>query len=378
MSTKDYYQILGVNKTATQAEIKKAYHKLAMQYHPDRNTQDQQAEKKFKEVSSAYDVLKDEQKRAAYDRFGHDAFHNSGAASSAGRQSGGGFNPDLNDIFGDFFNDFMGGGARRQRQPTTVRGSDLKYDITVTLPEAFRGIDRNISFTSEVKCSSCNGSGSENNNTGMTKCDACGGQGVTRIQQGFFTLEQTCAKCQGAGQIIKNPCKKCHGQGRYSQHRNLLVNIPAGIEEGTRIRLTGEGDGGIRGGSNGDLYIFVTIKPHDLYKVDGINLHCRLPISFIKAILGGEVEVPDIEGGKVKLKIPAGTQNGKQLRLKGKGMSKVRSTIRGDMFAHIHIEIPKSLTKKQKELLEMLDTELTSDKDEDDASFFNKMKNLWS
>ncbi|KAJ6645101.1 Chaperone protein DnaJ [Pseudolycoriella hygida] len=378
MSTKDYYQVLGVNKTATPAEIKKAYHKLAMQYHPDRNTQDQQAEKKFKEVSSAYDVLKDEQKRAAYDRFGHDAFHNSGAASSAGRQSGGGFNPDLNDIFGEFFNDFMGGGARRQRQPTTVRGSDLKYNITVTLPEAFRGIDKNISFTSEVKCTPCNGSGSENNNTGMTKCDACGGQGATRIQQGFFTLEQTCAKCQGAGQIIKNPCKKCHGQGRYSQHRNLLVNIPAGIEEGTRIRLTGEGDAGIRGGSNGDLYIFVTIKPHDLYKVDGINLHCRLPISFIKAILGGEIEVPDIEGGKVKLKIPAGTQNGEQLRLKGKGMSKVRSTVRGDMFAHIHIEIPKNLTKKQKELLEMVDKELASDKDEDDASFFNKMKNLWS
>ncbi|WP_341756807.1 MULTISPECIES: molecular chaperone DnaJ [unclassified Candidatus Tisiphia] len=378
MSTKDYYQILGVNKSASQAEIKKAYHKLAMQYHPDRNSQDQQAEKKFKEISSAYDVLKDEQKRAAYDRFGHEAFHNSGGASSAGRHSGGRANPDLNDIFGDFFNDFMGGGARRQRQSTSVRGSDLKYDITVTLPEAFRGIDKNISFTSEVKCSPCNGSGSENNNTGMSKCDACGGQGATRIQQGFFTLEQTCVKCQGAGQIIKNPCKKCHGQGRYSQHRNLLVNIPAGIEEGTRIRLTGEGDAGMRGGSSGDLYIFVTIKPHDLYKVDGINLHCRLPISFIKAILGGEVEVPDIEGGKVKLKIPAGTQNGEQLRLKGKGMSKVRSTIRGDMFAHIHIEIPKNLTKKQKELLEMLDKELTSDKDEDDASFFNKMKNLWS
>ncbi|WP_425362716.1 molecular chaperone DnaJ [Candidatus Tisiphia endosymbiont of Hybos culiciformis] len=378
MSTKDYYQILGVNESASQEEIKKAYHKLAMQYHPDRNSQDQQAEKKFKEISSAYDVLKDEQKRAAYDRFGHEAFHNSGGASSARRHAAGGMNPDLNDIFGDFFNDFMGGGARRQRQPTSVRGSDLKYDITVTLPEAFRGIDRNISFTSEVKCSPCNGSGSENNNTDMTKCDDCKGKGVKIIQQGLIILEQTCAKCQGAGQIIKNPCKKCHGQGRYSQHRNLLVNIPAGIEESTRIRLTGEGDAGIRGGNNGDLYIFVTVKPHDLYKVDGINLHCRLPISFIKAILGGEIEVPDIEGGKVRLKIPAGTQNGEQLRLKGKGMSKVRSTIRGDMFAHMHIEIPKNLTKKQKELLELLDKELTSDKDEDDASFFNKMKNLWS
>ncbi len=381
MSTKDYYQVLGVNKSASQEEIKNTYYKLARQYHPDHNAQDQQAaEKKLKEINNAYDTLKDKERRAEYDylRSRDKAFHNSGTASSAGRHNAGGFNPDLNDVFGDFFNDFMGGGARRQRQPTSVRGSDLKYDITVTLPEAFRGINKNISFTSEVKCSPCNGSGSETNNTGMIKCDDCEGRGVKITQQGFFTLEQTCVKCQGAGQIIKNPCKKCHGQGRYSQHRNLLVNIPAGIEEGTRIRLTGEGDAGIRGGSNGDLYIFVTVKPHDLYKVDGINLHCRLPISFIKAILGGEIEVPDIEGGKVKLKIPAGTQNGEQLRLKGKGMSKVRSTIRGDMFAHIHIEIPKNLTKKQTELLEMLDTELASDKDEDDASFFNKMKNLWS
>ncbi len=375
MSTKDYYQILGVTKNATQVELKKAYHKLAMQYHPDRNPQDKQAEKKFKEISSAYDVLKDEQKRTAYDRFGHDAFHNS--ASSAGKHSSAGFSHDVNDIFGDFFNDFMGSGARRQSSSANIRGADLKYDITVSLQEAFHGIDKNISFTSEVKCQTCNGSGSESD-TGMTKCDACAGQGVIRRQQGFFTLEQTCVKCQGAGQIIKSPCKKCHGQGRYSQHRNLLVNIPAGIAEGTRIRLTGEGDAGVRGSNNGDLYIFVTIKPHDLYRVDGTNLHCRLPITFIKAVLGGEVEVPDIEGGRVKLRIPVGTQSGEQLRLKGKGMSKVRSTIRGDMFVHIHIEIPKNLTKKQKELLELLDKELASDKEEDDANFFNKMKNLWS
>ncbi len=376
MSTKDYYQILGVNKSATQAELKKAYHKLAMQYHPDRNSSDSQAEKKFKEISNAYDVLKDEQKRAAYDRFGHDAFQNAGGAS-AGRHSGSGFNPDVNDIFGEFFNDFMGGGTRRQRSSSTkVRGSDLKYDIIVTLEEAFSGIDKNIEFTSAVKCSTCNGSGSEAN-ADMTNCDACKGQGVTRIQQGFFTLEQTCTKCQGLGQIIKNPCKKCHGHGRSSQHRNLLVNIPAGIEEGTKIRLTGEGEAGLRGGGSGDLYIFVTIKPHDLYKVDGVNLHCRLPVSFTKAALGGEIEVPDIEGGRVKLKIPTGTQNGEQLRLRGKGMSKVRSTIRGDMFAHIHVEVPKDLTKKQRELLEAFDKEQEENKD-DDANFFDKMKNLWS
>jgi molecular chaperone DnaJ len=376
MSTRDYYQILGVSKSATQADLKKAYHKLAMQYHPDRNSTDPQSEKKFKEISSAYDVLKDDQKRAAYDRFGHEAFQNGGGASASGRTSSSGFSPDMNDIFGEFFNDFMGGGTRKQRPSTSVRGSDLKYDISVTLAEAFSGTDKNISFTSEVKCGTCNGTGSETN-AAMTSCDACKGQGATRVQQGFFTLEQTCGKCQGSGKIIKNPCKKCHGQGRSSQHRNLLVTIPAGIEEGSRIRLTGEGEAGLRGGSNGDLYIFVTIKAHDLFKADGINLHCRLPVSFVKAALGGEVEIPDIEGGRVKLKIPAGTQNGEQLRLKGKGMSKVRSTIRGDMFAHIHVETPRNLTKKQKELLEALDKESENDKD-DDASFFNKMKNLWS
>ncbi|MCC8417698.1 MAG: molecular chaperone DnaJ [Rickettsia endosymbiont of Bryobia graminum] len=375
MSTKDYYQILGVSKSATPAELKKAYHKLAMQYHPDRNSHDKEAEKKFKEISAAYDILKDEQKRAAYDRFGHDAFHASGGAS-AGRHSNSGFSQDINDIFGDFFSDFMGGSGRRQKPSASSRGSDLKYNVTITLNEAFKGIDKNINFTSDIKCTTCSGSGSENN-SGMSTCTGCSGQGVTRIQQGFFTIEQTCSKCQGLGQIIKNPCKKCHGQGKLSQSRSLLVNIPAGIEEGTRIRLTGEGEAGLRGGSNGDLYIFVNIKPHDLFKVDGINLHCKLPISFTIAALGGEVEVPDIEGGKVKLKIPAGTQNGDQLRLKNKGMSKVRSTIRGDMLTHMHIEVPKHINKRQKELLEELEKELAKNKD-DDSNIFNKMKSLWS
>jgi molecular chaperone DnaJ len=377
MSSRDYYQILGVSKTATQEELKKAYHKLAMQYHPDRNSKDAEAEKKFKEISGAYDILKDEQKRAAYDRFGHQAFQNGGPSGPGAAGARGGFGPDINDIFGDFFTDFMGSNARRQKPQTSIRGSDLKYNVTVTLEEAFRGVDQNISFTSEVKCTTCSGSGSENN-SGMTTCDTCAGQGVSRVQQGFFTLEQTCNKCHGMGQIIKNPCKKCHGNGRYSQHRNLLVNIPAGIEEGTRIRLTGEGDAGLRGGGNGDLYIFVSVKPHDVYKVDGMHLHCRLPVSFTKAALGGEMEIPDIEGGKVTLKIPAGIQNGEKLRLKGKGMSKVRSTIRGDMFVHIHVEVPKHLNKKQRDLLEALDKELGGDGEIDDASFFNKMKNLWS
>jgi len=376
-SQKDYYEILGVSKSCTQADLKQAYLKLARKYHPDVNTTDKEAEKKFKEISAAYDILKDEQKRAAYDRFGHEGFQNSGGSSAGRQNANAGFQHDVNDIFGDFFNDFMGAGARRPQRPSaSVRGADLKYDVTITLEEAFSGVEKNISFTSEAKCSTCNGKGSETN-IDMVSCDACGGRGVTRIQQGFFTLEQSCGKCQGLGAIIKNPCKRCKGNGRYAQHRNLLVNIPAGIEVGTKIRLMGEGEAGSRGGSNGDLYVFVNIKKHDLYKVDGDNLHCQLPINFIKATLGGEVEVPNIDGGKVKLTIPAGTQNGERLKLKGKGMTKVRSSVRGDMLAHIHIEIPKTLTKKQKELLEAFEQELEVDKD-DDASFFNKMKNLWS
>nr|WP_253307541.1 molecular chaperone DnaJ [Rickettsia endosymbiont of Ceutorhynchus assimilis] len=379
MSQTDYYQILGVSKSATQAELKKAYHTLAKQYHPDNNkVEDKNAEKKFKEISAAYDVLKDEQKRAAYDRFGHDAFQNRGVGGSQnhGQGQAGGFHADINDIFGDFFSDFMGGNKRSRSTSSKIRGSDLKYNLTISLEEAFHGVDKNVSFSSEVKCDSCHGTGSETNE-GMTSCSVCGGHGVTRMQQGFFTLEQACNHCRGSGQIIKNPCKKCRGNGRYAKHRNLTVNIPAGVENGTRIRHTGEGEAGIRGGSNGDLYVDIAIKPHDLYKIEGVNLHCKLPISFVKAALGDDIEVPVIEGGKVNLKIPAGTQSGDQLRLRGKGMSKIRATIRGDMIAHIHIEIPKNLTKRQKELLEEFKKESGNDKD-NDSNFFNKMKNLWS
>ncbi|AFB20754.1 molecular chaperone DnaJ [Rickettsia canadensis] len=374
--SQDYYQILGVSKTASSAELKKAYHKLAKQYHPDNAAAgDTNAEKKFKEINAAYDVLKDEQKRAAYDRFGHDAFQNQQSRRGAGGGTSS-FHPDINDIFGDFFSDFMGGSRRSRPTSSKVRGSDLKYDLTINLEEAFHGIEKNISFSSEVQCDTCHGNGSEKGET-ITTCDACSGVGVTRIQQGFFTIEQTCHKCQGNGQMIKNPCKKCHGMGRYHKQRNLLVNIPAGVENGTRIRHTGEGEAGIRGGNSGDLYVDISIKPHDIYKVDGANLHCKLPISFVNAALGGEVEVPIIEGGKVNLTIPAGTQNGDQLRLRSKGMSKMRSTIRGDMLTHIHVEVPKNLSKRQRELLEEFKKESISEK-ENDSSFFNKMKSLWS
>lgn len=374
MSKKDYYQVLEVGKTVSQAEIKKAYHKLAMQYHPDRNTDDNQAEKKFKEVNEAYDVLKDEQKRAAYDRFGHSAFQAGGSSSQASSSSE--FH-NVNDVFGDLFGDFMSASASRPRTSSAkMKGSDLKYNITISLEEAFTGINKNISFATELKCDSCQGSGSEAGSS-MVYCDYCQGRGVTRVQQGFFTLEQTCSKCLGAGQIIKNPCKKCQGIGRYARQKNLAVNIPLGIEDSTRIRLVGEGEAGVRGGGSGDLYIFVAIKPHDIYRVDGSNLHCRLPISFTTAALGGELRVPLIDGRKILLKILPGTQNGDKLKLKGEGMTKVRSSVKGDMLAQVHVEIPKILTKKQKDLLESLAKEFGDHDAADETNFFNKMKSLW-
>lgn len=376
MTKKDYYEVLGVSKSANQTEIKKAYHKLAMQHHPDRNPGNAEAEKKFKEINEAYEILKDEQKKAAYDRYGHNAFQGQGGGGFNYNQAAGstGFRADINDIFGDFFGDFMGG-SRRQKPSMQIKGSDLKYNTTISLSEAFKGINKNISFSTEVRCVTCQGIGSADKAT-TTTCDVCNGMGATRIQQGFFTLEQPCNKCQGAGQTIKNPCQKCHGMGRHSGQKNLLVNIPAGIEDGIKIRLIGEGEAGIRGGNSGDLYVVVSIKPHELYKVDGDNLHCKLSINFTKAALGGEIEIPTIESDKVRLKIPASSQNGDQLRLKGKGMSKIKSTARGDMFVHLYIETPKNLTQKQKELLEELDKELAADSNEE--GFLNKVKNLWS
>lgn len=380
MSKRDYYEVLQISRSATASEIKKAYLKLAKQYHPDQNQGNPDAEKKFKEISEAYDVLKDEQKKAAYDRFGHSAFANGNSASSSYGASGGYNNAaDINDIFGDFFSDFMGGGARsRKRQPVNIRGSDLKYNIAISLEEAFAGVDKNISFSTEVKCSDCSGKGSKNANS-TTDCSQCGGAGVVRMQQGFFTIEQTCGKCGGAGQMVKDPCQSCHGNGRVSKHKSLLVNIPAGIEDNTRIRIAGEGEAGVRGGSSGDLYVFVTVKPHDVYRVENADLHLKLPVSFTKAALGGEVEVPTIDGTKVSLKIPAGSETGDKIRLKEKGMSKVRSTQRGDLWAHVYIVTPKNLTSKQKELLQELDKELGEPKSNySDSGFFSKMKNLWS
>jgi molecular chaperone DnaJ len=374
MSKKDYYDVLRITSSASSQEIKKAYLKLAKKYHPDKNSDDPDAEKKFKELSEAYDILKDGQKKAAYDRFGHGAFEN-GSPGTGGQSGFAG--SDMNDIFGDFFSDFMGGEKRGRTRSSQVRGSDLKYNLEISLEDAFKGLDKKMNFTTEVKCTACNGYGTKNKGS-INTCPQCGGSGVVRIQQGFFAVEQTCSNCNGSGTIIKNPCNTCNGYGRHSKQKHLVVNVPAGIEDNTRIRIAGEGEAGIRGGSSGDLYVFISVKPHDIYQVDGADLHFKLPLSFAKAALGSEVSVPLIDGSKVKLKIPAGTETGDRVRLKEKGMSKVRSSARGDLYAHAYIHTPKKLSKKQRELLEALDKDLCEvDINYKDEGFFSRMKNMW-
>lgn len=378
MSKRDYYEVLGLSKSASSDEIKKAYRKLAMQYHPDQNQDNPDAEAKFKEVSEAYEILKDDQKKAAYDQFGHAAFNQGGGGGGgAGGHPGfnQGFQGDFSDLFGNFFNDVMGGNGRG-RPSMQARGSDLKYNVTISLEDAFKGTEKIINFSSHVRCEDCSGKGSKNANSTIT-CSHCNGHGAVRMQQGFFAIEQTCPACQGVGQKIKDPCGKCNGLGRREGKKTISVSIPAGVEDGNRIRLTGEGEAGVRGGPSGDLYVFVNITQHEIFKVEAGNIHCMVPISYTLAAMGGEIEIPTIEGSKVSLKIPQGTQNGERLKLRDKGMSKVRSNIRGDMIAHIFVEVPKTLTKRQKELLQELEKEFESSK-ETDKTLFGKMKNLWS
>ncbi|NDB83109.1 MAG: molecular chaperone DnaJ [Alphaproteobacteria bacterium] len=376
MSKKDYYSLLGLSKGASGDDIKKAYRKLAMKYHPDQNKDDKDAEAKFKEISEAYEALKDDQERAAYDRFGHDAFAQNGG--SGNRAGFGGFESqafhgDFSDLFGDFFADAMSGSRRNRPQARMDEsGADLKYNLTITLEEAFSGVEKNISFTTQEKCTTCNGKGSKSDS--LVKCGQCKGQGAIRMQQGFFVIDQQCGACSGTGQIIKDPCAPCGGFGRKTGQKTVKVTIPAGIANGNKIKLSAEGESGIRGGRPGDLYIFVSIKPHELYKIDGSDLHCMIPISFKVAALGGEVEIPTIEKGTVLLTIPEGTQNGEKLKLRNKGMSKVRSTSRGDMLVHIFVEVPKNLTKTQKALLEEFESHTPKSTE---SSFFQKMANLW-
>lgn len=384
MSKRDYYETLGLQKGASPDELKKAYRKLAMQYHPDRNPGDAEAEAKFKEVGEAYEVLKDEQKRAAYDRFGHEAFEQGGPGGFGGgggfRNAGGGAGfGGFTDIFEEMFGDFMGGGGggRGRGGQRQARGADQRYNLEIGLEDAFSGRQVEIKVPTAVTCDSCNGSGAEDG-AQPVNCGTCGGDGKVRASQGFFTIERTCPTCLGQGQVIDKPCRKCSGSGRMHKDKTLQVNIPKGVEEGTRIRLSGEGEAGLRGAPPGDLYIFLSIRPHRLFEREGENLFCRVPISMADAALGGEIEVPTIDGGRAKVKVPDGTQTGQRFRLRGKGMPVLRSEARGDMYIELAVETPVNLTKRQKELLkEFRDEGKGKNTSPETDGFFAKVKEFW-
>ncbi|QBF34088.1 molecular chaperone DnaJ [Thalassococcus sp. S3] len=381
MAKRDFYDVLGVSKGASADEIKKAYRKKAKELHPDRNADNPDAEAQFKEANEAYEILKDGEKKAAYDRFGHAAFE--GGMGGGGPRPGAGgfgggqgdFSSAFSDVFDDLFGDFMGGqrgggGGRR-----AARGSDLRYNLRVTLEDAYSGLQKTIKVPTAVTCQACDGNGAEGG-AEPTTCPTCSGMGKVRAQQGFFTVERTCPTCNGLGQIIKNPCKVCGGAGRVEKDRALNVNIPAGVETGTRIRLAGEGEAGMRGGPPGDLYIFVEVTQHELFERDGPNLYCRVPVSMSKAALGGAIEVPTIDGGRGRVQIPAGSQSGRQMRLRGKGMPALRGGGVGDMMIELAVETPVNLTSRQKELLEEFD-KLSEDNNPESKSFFSSVKSFW-
>lgn len=380
MSKRDYYEVLGSSKGASADEIKKAYRKKVKEYHPDRNVDNPDAEAKMKEVNEAYDVLKDGDKKAAYDRYGHAAFENGmgGGGHPGGGFGGGGqgdFASAFSDVFDDLFGDFMGGGRGGGGRQRASRGADLRYNLRVTLEEAYNGAQKTINVPTNVACGECNGSGAEGGAEPVT-CPTCSGMGKVRATQGFFTVERACPTCSGLGQMIKNPCKKCGGAGRTQKERALSVNIPAGVETGTRIRLAGEGEAGMRGGPPGDLYIFIETAPHKIFERDGTELHCRVPVSMATAALGGDIEVPTIDGGRSRVKIPTGSQSGRQMRLRGKGMPALRGGGAGDMFIELAVETPVNLTARQKEILREFE-ELSEENNPESSSFFSAVKGFW-
>jgi molecular chaperone DnaJ len=372
MAKRDFYDVLGVDRSADDKELKSAFRKLAMQYHPDRNNGDPEAERKFKELNEAYDALKDPQTRAAYDQFGHAAFE------GGGRGGPGGFGPDfsssMSDIFDDLFGDFMG--RRPGRGSGRERGADLRYNMEITLEDALNGRNAQITVPTSVTCETCAGSGAKPGTSPQT-CRTCSGHGKVRATQGFFTIERTCPTCQGRGEQIADPCETCNGQGRVVNERTLSVNIPAGVEDGTRIRLAGEGEAGRLGGPSGDLYIFLSIAPHEFFQRDGADLFCRVPLAMSTAALGGDIEVPTIDGGRARVKVPEGTQSGKQFRLKGKGMPVLRSRQHGDLYIQVTVETPVNLSRKQRQLLKEFEEASEARNNPESSSFFARVKELW-
>jgi len=360
MSKRDYYEVLGVEKGATEAEIKKAYKRVAMKHHPDRNPDNKESEEKFKEAGEAYSVLSDPEKKAAYDQFGHAGVEGAGMGGAGGFGAGG---ASFSDIFGDVFGDIFGGGRAGgggRGGARAYRGDDLQYNLELDLEEAVAGTKVDIRIPTQVKCEECDGSGAKKGTT-PTTCTTCGGVGQVRMQQGFFSLQQTCPRCHGKGKMVTDPCGTCHGQGRTQEHKTLSVKIPAGVDSGDRIRLSGEGEAGEHGGPSGDLFVHVSVRPHSIFERDGTDLFCEVPINMTIAALGGELEVPTLNG-RVKLKIPAETQSGKLFRLRGKGVKSVRGGQQGDLLCRVLVETPVNLTKKQKELLEQFNQSLAEDK----------------
>ena len=368
MAKRCYYETLSVERSASDGAIKAAFRKQAMQFHPDRNPGDKNAEHRFKELNEAYEVLKDPDKRAAYDRYGHAAFEH-------GLGGGAGFGADFGTTFSDLFEGIFGMAAGRGRGTGRERGADLRYNMEITLPEAYAGKNAQIRIPTSVTCEACSGSGAKAG-TKPKICSMCGGHGRVRHAQGFFTLERTCPNCHGRGQSIDTPCGSCAGSGRVTRERTLSVNIPAGVEDGTRIRLAGEGEAGVRGGPPGDLYIFLSIGAHAFFQREGADLHCRVPVSMVTATLGGEFEVPTIDGGKTNVKVPEGTQSGRRFRLAGKGMPVLRARQSGDMYVQVVVETPQKLTKKQRDLLAEFDRLSSTETHPESTGFLGKVKDF--
>lgn len=376
MAKRDYYEVLGVPRGASETDLKSAFRRLAKECHPDKNSGDKSCEQRFKELNEAYDILKDPQRRAAYDQFGHAAF-------DGGMGRGGGFGPDfassMSDIFDDLFGEFMGGrrgGAGSRGRSGRERGADLRYNLEITLTDAYAGKNAEILVPTSVSCETCTGSGAKAGTHPVT-CPTCGGMGKVRASQGFFTIERTCPSCQGRGEMIEDPCPKCSGSGRTTKERKLAVNIPAGVEDGTRIRLAGEGEAGMRGGPSGDLYIFLSIRPHTFFQRDGADIFCKVPIAMTTAALGGQIEVPTLDGSASRVKVPEGTETGKQFRLKGNGMPVLRSKMTGDLYIQVEVETPKNLTRRQRELLEDFERESHKDTSPQSHGFFARVKEFF-